>query len=239
MAVKEIASGVYAIPLGIVNAFLLDADGVTIIDTGVAGSADKILEAIREIGRTPADVRHILVTHCHGDHSGSLAALRRVVDAPSYMHPLDAALVREGRAVRHLKPVPDLYHRILYRIFVHPPLTIEPFDVEREVNDGDELPIAGGIQAIHVPGHCAGQLAFLWPRNGGVLFAADAAGNIPRLGLSLGYEDLEEGKRSLAKLASFSFEVACFGHGGAITRGASSQFKKKWEARASRAPVKV
>ena len=34
-----------------------------------------------------------------------------------------------------------------------------------------------GLQVIHTPGHCAGQVAFLWPREGGVLFVGDAAAN--------------------------------------------------------------
>lgn len=48
------------------------------------------------------------------------------------------------------------------------------------------------------------------------------------LGYSVGYEDLEEGRRSLAKIAALDFEMACFGHGKAITQGASGQFRRKW-----------
>ncbi len=101
--------------------------------------------------------------------------------------------------------------------------------IEHQVNDGDMLPFAGGIKAIHVPGHCAGQLAFLWQQHGGVLFAADTCSNVIGLGWSLGYEDLEEGKRSLRKLGQFDFQVACFGHGNAIMHEACAQFRKKWD----------
>ena len=97
-----------------------------------------------------------------------------------------------------------------------------------EVNDGDELPIGGGLKVLHIPGHCKGQVAFLRARNGGLLFAADACANMPRLGWSLGYEDFEEGKRSLAKLSALTFDVACLGHGRAITKGAAGRFRQKW-----------
>jgi hypothetical protein len=60
------------------------------------------------------------------------------------------------------------------------------------------------------------------------MFAADTASNMMGLGYSLGYEDLEEGKRSLAKIAALDFEVACFGHGKVIRQGASAKFKQKW-----------
>jgi glyoxylase-like metal-dependent hydrolase (beta-lactamase superfamily II) len=104
---------------------------------------------------------------------------------------------------------------------------IEPCAIDYEINDRTELPIAGGLTALHMPGHCAGQLALLWPRRG-VLFVADAASNMPTLGLSLGYENLQEGLRSLANMAAVDFEIACFGHGRAITRQASVKFKQRW-----------
>jgi glyoxylase-like metal-dependent hydrolase (beta-lactamase superfamily II) len=231
MALKEIVPGLFQISLGMVNAFLIDSDdGLTLIDTGIAGSSDKILQAIRTLGKQPADIQHILVTHCHGDHTGSLAELKEKSGAPAYMHPEDAALVRVGQSMRPLTPAPNLIAKILFRLFANRlgDDTITPAEIEQEVTDGQLLPIAGGLTAIHVPGHCAGQLAFLWPQHGGVLFVADAAANIIRLGWSFVYEDLAEGKRSLAKLAGLEFETACFGHGKAIVRDASERFRQRW-----------
>jgi len=74
----------------------------------------------------------------------------------------------------------------------------------------------------------AAQVAFLWPEQGGVLFAADAAANMLGLGYAPIYEDLEEGRASLAKLASLEFEVACFGHDRAIVAAAARRFRQKW-----------
>jgi glyoxylase-like metal-dependent hydrolase (beta-lactamase superfamily II) len=78
-----------------------------------------------------------------------------------------------------------------------------------------------------VPGHCAGQLVFLWPHHGGVLFAADIAGNMLGLSWSVIYEDFKEGKSSLAKVGNLDFDVACFGHGKAIVGGAAERFRQK------------
>jgi glyoxylase-like metal-dependent hydrolase (beta-lactamase superfamily II) len=63
-----------------------------------------------------------------------------------------------------------------------------------------------------------------------VLIAADAAANVFGLALSPMYEDVDEGRRSLSKLAGLEFEVACFGHGKAIQSGASRRFGRKWPA---------
>lgn len=229
MSVNQIIPGLYTIPLGPVNAFLIDSDGLTLIDTGYAKNTEKIMEAVQAIGRQPADIRHILVTHCHPDHAGGLAALKQRTNAPAYMHPTDAAIVRTGQVPPHLKPAPGFINNILFRIFIgFGGAEYEATDVEHEIQDGDELAIAGGIRTIHVPGHCAGQLAFLWNEHNGVLFAADTASNMMGLGYSLGYENLEEGKRSLTKIAALDFDVACFGHGKAIMQGASAKFKQKW-----------
>ena len=75
-----------------------------------------------------------------------------------------------------------------------------------------------------------GQLAFLWPEHGGVLIAADAAAHVVGLTLSPMYEDVDEGRRSLSKLAGLEFEVACFGHGKPIKSGASRRFGQNWPA---------
>jgi len=230
MTVTEIVPHVYAIPLGMVNAFLLEGDGLTLIDAGVPGSAAQILAAVESLGRRPEDIRRILVTHCHGDHTGSLAELKRATAAAAAMHPLDAALIRRGESMRPVKAAPGLLHWLIFQLFVKRAgaLAIEPAEIEQEVQDGDELPLAGGLKAIHTPGHCAGQLAFLWPQQGGVLFAADAAANMVRLGYPPIFEDTAAGQRSLARLAGLNFEVACFGHGQAIVGGAAARFRRKW-----------
>jgi glyoxylase-like metal-dependent hydrolase (beta-lactamase superfamily II) len=229
MAIKQIVPNVYAIPLGMVNAFLIDADEPILIDTGIPGSADKIIQAVRELGKQPADIRHILVTHCHADHTGSLAVLKAETGAPAYMHPLDAAMVRQGESMRPAEPGPTLLLKLMVPLLMRGRSTgIETAEIEHEVEDGTELDLAGGLKAIHVPGHCAGQLAFLWPQHGGVLFAADTASNMFSLGWAIIYEDLEEGIRSLVKLAALDFEVACFGHGKAIVGGAAERFRQKW-----------
>ena len=59
----------------------------------------------------------------------------------------------------------------------------------------------------------------------------------PGLALSPIYEDLAEGRRSLAKLAALDFDAACFGHGRPIPSGASRRFAEKWAVAAPREPV--
>jgi glyoxylase-like metal-dependent hydrolase (beta-lactamase superfamily II) len=227
MALVRVLPSLYRVDVGHVNSFVIDCDegGLVLVDAGTPDDAGRILRAINELGREATDVRHILVTHCHNDHAGGLAELKEATKAPSYMHPADAEMVRAGRAVRPFTRTPGVLDDATYRaLFSDPPSAVPAAEVEHEVSDGEVLPIAGGVEAVHAPGHCAGQLAFLWPRHGGVLFAADAAANVMGiLSLSPIHEDLEDGERSARKLAGLGFEAACFGHGQDIVRKASAR----------------
>lgn len=231
MAVNKITKNFYAISLGFVNAFLVEANGLTLIDTGIGSSAEKILEAVKQIGYSAADVKHILVSHAHNDHTGSLAELKEATGAPAFMHPLDGDLVRGGESSRTREPGPGMTNRLMARLLM--PVgarffRLEPVEIEHHLNEGDILDFAGGLEVIHAPGHSAGQVVFLSRENGGTLFAADAASNMFGLGYSIIYEDIEIGRRSLAKLSELEFENACFGHGRAIVGGAADRFRAKW-----------
>ncbi len=231
MLAKPIVDGLYAIPISIVNTFLIDSpDGCVLIDTGVSGSADKILQAVRQLGKQDSDIRHILLTHAHPDHIGSFAALKQATGAEIYIHPLDAPIATTGTGIRPMKPGPGLINGLLFKMLMGSieEGKTEGAPIDHFVEDGDVLPLAGGLKAIHIPGHCAGQLAFLWPQQGGVLFAADACSNMVRFGWSLGYENLEQGRSSLRQLAQQDFQIACFGHGKAIMQDAGARFRKKW-----------
>ncbi len=72
--------------LGFVSAYVL-ARGNTaaIVDTGVAGSADGIGESLASLGLNYDDVDHVILTHKHGDHAGSIAeVLDRATGAAVY-----------------------------------------------------------------------------------------------------------------------------------------------------------
>jgi glyoxylase-like metal-dependent hydrolase (beta-lactamase superfamily II) len=228
MHAREVVPGLYQLPLGSVNVFLLrSGDGLALIDTGPPGCAGDVLAEVEALGFTPSDVHDIVATHAHYDHTGSLAALEDATGARAWMHPLDAALVRQGQTMRPYRVAPGLLSRVLYWLFVRGnDDAVEPPEVSHEVEGGDVIPVAGGLEVLHAPGHCAGQIALRWPEHGGVLFAADAAAHAFGLRLSLIYENLNEGRRTLRTLAQQPFEVAVFGHGDPITTDAASRFRK-------------
>jgi glyoxylase-like metal-dependent hydrolase (beta-lactamase superfamily II) len=228
MAVKPVIKGVHVVPMGFSNAFLIEGDdGLTLIDAGFPDKEAAVFEAIRGLGRSPKQLKHLIFTHGHPDHIGSAAAIVRETGATTYLHPLDIPMAESGGPFRPLTPAPGLLRRVLCRIFFDPNERVAPVAIDQPVTAGEVLPIAGGIEVTHVPGHCAGQVALLW-RPGRMLFAGDVCMNVRGLGDPLGFENLEEGRASQRKLTALSFDAAGFGHGESIARDASTRFRNKY-----------
>jgi len=72
MAVKRVIKGVHVVPRGKANAFLIEGDdGLTLIDAGYPGKEAAVFGAIRGLGRSPDQLKHLIFTHGHPDHIGA------------------------------------------------------------------------------------------------------------------------------------------------------------------------
>ena len=229
----EIVPGVHAIErLGVGRAYLYEeADRLTLIDTGVARSADRIFAAIESIGRKPNDLRQIVITHHHGDHIGSLADVVERTDAQVLVHALDAPVVRGDQ--RPSGPSTTGAMRLLNPLLARATRPAASARVDRELADGDEIDLDGGARVVHVPGHTAGSIAIYLPTRR-MLFAGDAAVNAFGLGppsgpLGIFNEDRTQARQSFRKLAALDFDIACFGHGRPLDREASLAFRRRAE----------
>ena len=98
------------VALGGVSAYLLVRDGeVLIVDTGNPGDAGAIESSLTGIGRSWADVSHVVLTHLHGDHIGSLGPVMEAApaaqgyagapDIPSIPSPRALTAVDDGDSV--------------------------------------------------------------------------------------------------------------------------------------------
>src|SRR5215469_2124852 len=233
VTMRLVIKGVLMIPMGMANAFLIDADnGMTLIDAGYSGKQSAVFGAIREMGRSADQLKHLIFTHGHPDHIGSAAAIVRETGARTYMHPLDIPMAESGGPFRPIRAAPGLLGHLLCKLFYHPDERLEPVAIDQPLTAGEILPIAGGIEVIHTPGHCAGHVALLW-RPGRMLFAGDVYTNLMGLGDPVGFESLQDGRASQRKLASLSFDAAGFGHGKPIAREASTRFRNHWGDKAA------
>lgn len=159
------------------NAYLIDGgEKPILVDTGssspqsLADLAAAFAELRDEHGLavSPADLGAIVITHGHIDHFGGLAGLEGQTTAPIGIHVLDRRVIsswaerlvvasRQVGAFYHQAGVePDKRERYLatYRA------TKAYFRSHRPVDfTFEEGPLLGGeLEAIHVPGHCPGQV---------------------------------------------------------------------------------
>jgi glyoxylase-like metal-dependent hydrolase (beta-lactamase superfamily II) len=106
-AASAAADGLWErVDLGFVSAYVLLRGGeAAVVDTGVAGSEGEIQTALDRLGLNWTDVGHVILTHRHPDHAGSIAAvLEAARDATGYIGAADLSGVT---APRPLTPLAD------------------------------------------------------------------------------------------------------------------------------------
>ncbi|WP_225845158.1 MBL fold metallo-hydrolase [Streptomyces sp. HPF1205] len=202
-----------------------DPDGLTLIDTGVAGSGPEIERAVRGIGHERGDVRRVVLTHFHEDHTGSAAEVAGWGDVTVMAGRADAPVVRG-----EVPPPPPVltdapaWERELYEN--KPPLPpAPPVRVDRELADGDVLDFGGGTRVVGAPGHTEGSIALYLP-DPRVLFTGDAVANVGgRTVLGVFNLDRSRALASFRRLAELPTDIACFGHGDPVVGDASAALR--------------
>lgn len=169
-----------------------------LIDSGTGWATDRLLANIEAAGVLPETVKWLLLTHCHFDHTGGAAELRRRFGWPVAIHAADAPWLEAGDG------------RVSAASWYGATLT--PCTVDRRLTEGDRIALGGrDIEVIHIPGHSPGSAAFFVESEGRrIVFAQDVHGPLHPDLLS----DAADYQRSLRKLLALEADVLCEGHHG-------------------------
>ena len=184
--------------------YLVDADSeLVLIDSGAGLSLDRIEKNIRSAGFEPAQIWHIIATHCHIDHIGGLKPMVQRYGSKVIAHELDRAGI-EGENN-------DLTAASMYGI------DYQPVKVDILIKDEAEKLQLGDLEFnfVHTPGHTPGSISpFIDTKDGRVLFGQDIHGPFsPSWG-----SDLTQWRESMGKLLALKADVLCEGHAG-VYRG--------------------
>lgn len=168
--------------VGTVNVYLLEAEPLTLIDTGVqTPEAESVLnKGLRDLGYSLNDIKRIFITHGHYDHSGLAGRISAVYGADVYIHPIEASnmkgwanLVRRKAAVCLAGGIPrKIFNEIIDTVQMGEDL-VKSLEGYIPLTGGELLPFDGfELEVLHTPGHAPGHLC-LFHREQGILLAGD------------------------------------------------------------------
>lgn len=190
---------------------MLEPD-LSLIDCGYSGSVARIARAIEAAGRSMDELARVICTHGHPDHAGGARELA-LAGAAILIHPADAERLSTTwrNALRH-----PSRGGIFAAMTPEPPATVP-------IEDGDVLPILGGLEVVHTPGHTPGSVC-LYGRRDRILFVGDTLQR--RFGTvsfasTLYSDDIGTARRSVQRLALLDVDTVVFSHFPPLTEGAS------------------
>ena len=181
--------------LGNVSAYILERSGkAVLIDTGLGGSAGDIETALGRLGLAWGNVGHVILTHRHGDHVGSIdAVLAAAPEATGYIGEGDAAAVSAPRPLTIVDDGDSVFDLEIIATPGHTPGSISVFDpIGGVLVSGDA--VLGGAEP------------------------ASVAGASPRFS-----EDMATADQSIIALAALQPEAILPGHGEPITVEAATK----------------
>jgi glyoxylase-like metal-dependent hydrolase (beta-lactamase superfamily II) len=172
-----------------------------LIDTGLVGEMPRLSRIMTEIGLKWPEIKAILLTHGHLDHTGNLARLKELTGAPVLAHPLEQ--VHIDGAYPYTGPsrlcgfMEAVGRGLLHYRSVH---------IDQSLDATRELPYWGGLRVIHLPGHTDGHCGF-YSQRFNLLFSGDLFANywfsthLPPVFLNTHPEKMAGSLRKVADLA--------------------------------------
>lgn len=207
----EITSGIHRIDrvIGANTYLVVNECRMLLIDTGMPGSAKKIIRYVKGLGKNPVDINYIILTHGDIDHIGNVAEMKQATGAKIAIHAADAPVLSGKNGFKTFQgPIGSIFKLLMRLMPFHP---VEPDII---VTDGFEI---DGFKIIHTPGHTAGSICLYLPPK--VIFAgdtlsSDSKGN-PRSLRKRNFlsVDVTQANASLVKISQLEFDICLAGHG--------------------------
>jgi glyoxylase-like metal-dependent hydrolase (beta-lactamase superfamily II) len=207
---------------------LASGEGLTLVDSGVIGDGDRIVAQLEQAGHAPSDVHTVVLTHAHGDHTGTAAELARRTSARIVAHRDEVPYIEQTGAL----PAASTAQRLMLWLADRVMYRLAPCRVDRVVKDGDVLDALGGTRVIHMPGHTPGSIGLYQPERrilfcGDALFNANPMTGRPGLRLPPRFISVDSAQAcdSVRRLSEMDVQVLCCGHGEPILDRATERMR--------------
>lgn len=177
--VFDITEDVYGIDLQmfdrkVLAAYVVDGPEPILVETGYARGMETLRDGIREVGITPEELAHAVISHIHLDHSGGAAALTEgAPDLRVYNHETTADFLLDPAGL--VESSKRAMSQQFEEFGAPEPLPAE--NLARIGDDGFSLSAGGRtLELVHTPGHAPDHLA-AWDPASGTLFVNEAIGS--------------------------------------------------------------
>ena len=213
----------------ICNIYLLvSPEGLTMVDCGYAGKADKILAQLAQAGYAAKDIHQVVITHAHNDHAGSAAEIIRRTGAKVLAYKDEVPYLERTATLAFKSRFQGMFFWLIEKI-----KPIPAVKVDLALAQGEVIPATGGYIVVHAPGHTPGSMC-LYHTERRILISSDALFNMNpftgKKGLivppGLVTADLPQALDSVRKLAGLEVEVLLCGHGDPILEKAGERIQK-------------
>ncbi len=151
---------------------LMESDQITLIDGGfLTSTPERLARQLESIGRNISEIKTVLVTHDHIDHTLHLSSWQELTGAKIYAPALDQNHVSGTYPYTGLSRIFGWMEAAARTTFRYRASLVDCW-----FSPGEILPIWGGLEVIPLPGHTLGHVGFYsQPRK--LLFAGDLFAN--------------------------------------------------------------
>ena len=208
-----------------------DDKNTVLIDTGLPGQAETLLELIKKEGVQPEKIDTIIITHHDMDHIGSLAPIVKWINTKNngesivqvLSHEIEKPYIQsEKLPIKFTKEILEEMQKQLAKLSPEQQKEYKSTfsdnkpEVTGIVYHQQELPLCGGMRILHTPGHTPGHICIYLEKYktlvaGDILTVRDGRLSGPFVDQTY---DMVQAKKSLATLLDLDIEgMICF-HGG-------------------------